>query len=74
MGAVLSPCTYCLRLGHTPELCPKKAADVRGETTRCLQDSARTGVAREVCGYGGYKALHHRLAAADAQFTVDSKT
>ena len=57
-------------LGHTTELCPKRAADVRGDTSKCLADSERTGRVCEMCGFGDHTDIHHRLAAADAQFAL----
>ena len=36
------PCRYCQRPHHTTELCPKKAADVRGDTAKCRADNERT--------------------------------
>eukprot|EP00969_Alexandrium_andersonii_P087874 3876221-Alexandrium_andersonii.AAC.1 len=69
-GAPARVCRYCQRPGHTTELCPKKAADTRGDTAKCLADSERTGKVCEVCGYGDHTDVHHRLAAADANFAL----
>eukprot|EP00969_Alexandrium_andersonii_P160575 7095032-Alexandrium_andersonii.AAC.1 len=42
-GALARVCRYCQRPGRTTELCPKKAAGTRGDTSKCLADSERAG-------------------------------
>jgi hypothetical protein len=64
-------CLHCGRAGHPTELCPRKAAERRGESEALIAESARTGAACTICNGIGRKATEHRarhhiLAAQDA--------
>ena len=39
----LHKCGYCQRQDHHAEICPKRAADVRGDSAKCLEDFERGG-------------------------------
>ena len=66
-------CKYCNRSGHTSEMCPKKCAEMRGDSAKCLAESERTGRVCEVCGFGDHSDYHHRLAAADAHYIIQQE-
>ena len=66
-----SGCLYCHRPGHNAKLCPKKAAEKRGEVEGLLADFARTGAVCQICSsvgqkVGDHRARHHNLAAQDS--------
>lgn len=42
-------CRYCQRHDYHCEFYPEKAADLCGETTKCLADSERWGLTCAVC-------------------------
>ena len=42
-GSYTLTCKYCRTHDHHTELCPKKAADLRGESAKCLADAERGG-------------------------------
>ena len=65
-----SKCSHCQRPGHLKEMCPLKAAEVRGDVARLVADSTRTGRKCTVCGFGDHREEHHRLACADANYAV----
>ena len=46
-------------------MCPKKAADLRGESFKCLADFERGGKVCSICQQGDRREEHHRLAAVD---------
>ena len=66
-----SNCKGCGRGGHTFKLCPKKAAERRGEVEALVAESKATGAVCVICSAIGQKvadhrARHHNLAAQDA--------
>lgn len=56
---------YCRRQDHHIEICPKRAADVRGDTAKCLADSEMGGRTCNLCNQADHTEEHHRLAVAD---------
>ena len=71
MPSDASGCLYCGRGGRNAKICPKKAAEKRGEVETLMADFARTGAACQICSsigleVGDRRARHHNLAAQDA--------
>ena len=64
VGSMLT-CQYCRRHDHHTELCPKKAADVRGESNKCVADHEMQGRTCSICHHADHSEEHHRLAAMD---------
>jgi hypothetical protein len=60
----LQMCAYCRRQDHM-EICPKRAADVRGDTAKCLADFEMGGRTCNLCNQADHTEEHHRLAVAD---------
>ena len=58
-------CGHCGRHDHYSEMCPKQAADVRGEGQKALADYERTGRGCSICGHGDHREEHHRHAVMD---------
>ena len=63
--SAVGTCSYCSRHDHYAELCPKKAADLRGEPQKCIVDYERGGKVRALCRQSDHSEEHHRLAAMD---------
>ena len=64
-------CFGCGRGGHSSKLCPKKAAERRGEVEVLSAEFAKTGQHCTICASigqkcGDHRARHHNLAAQDA--------
>ena len=64
VGSLLT-CQYCQRHDHHSELCPKRAADIRGESAKCVADFERGGRTCAICHQSDHSEEHHRLAAMD---------
>ena len=63
-------CKHCGHPGHMVSLCPRKAAEKRGESEQLLAESQRNGNVCQLCAAVGIKdgihrARHHGFAAAD---------
>ena len=58
-------CGYCKRQDHHMEICPKKAADVRGDSAKCMADFEMGGRTCAICHQTDHTEDHHRLAVAD---------
>ena len=58
-------CPHLSRSDHPPTICPKRAAELRGETTKCLADAERGGNYCLICHAKDHRAHHHSLAALD---------
>ena len=58
-------CGYCKRQDHHMEICPKKAADVRGDSAKCMADFERGGRTCAICHQTDHTEDHHRLAVTD---------
>ena len=63
-GYVLT-CGYCKRHDHRSEMCLKQAADLRGESSKCVVDYERSGRACAICQHGDHIEEHDRLAMRD---------
>ncbi len=70
VGHATAVCRHCQRSGHTSELCPRRAAEARGDLERCAAESERTGKVCGVCGFSDHREEHRRLAALDAHVTL----
>ena len=64
-AAPVQICSYCSRHDHHTELCPKRAADLRGESSKCVMDYERGGRVCALCRQSDHNEEHHRLAAMD---------
>jgi hypothetical protein len=64
-AASVLTCSYCSRHDHHTELCPKRAADLRGESSKCVVDYERGGRVCAICRQSDHNEEHHRLAAMD---------
>ena len=53
-------CFVCKRDGHSSKLCPRKAAEKRGEVEGLLADHAKTGAVCQICSSIGQKNGDHR--------------
>ena len=67
-------CKHCSNPGHITSLCPRKAAEKRGESEGLLAEFVRTGAACNLCAAvgikdGSHRSRHHTLAAQD-QYTT----
>ena len=58
-------CGYCKRQDHHMEICPKKAADVRGDSAKCMADFEMGGRTCAICHQTDHTEDHHRLAVTD---------
>ena len=70
LGRATARCNFCQRTGHQTEICPKAAAQRRGEVDQCLADHERTARACTICGAPDHKDRHHRLGASDANYSL----
>ena len=61
-GSSLQRCRHCQRPGHPPEQCPKRAAEVRGESASLIAKNSRSGRACKLCGGGDHREHHHQPA------------
>ena len=55
-----SLCKHCQRTGHFQEICPLKAAEIRGEVNRAIAEHSSRGTKCTVCGYKDHYANRHR--------------
>ena len=63
-------CKHCGHPGHMASLCPRKAAEKRGESEQLLAESQRNSNVCQLCAAvgikdGTHRARHHGFAAAD---------
>ena len=70
-------CKHCNNPGHITSLCPRKAAEKRGESEALLAEFGRTGAVCNLCAAvgikdGSHRPRHHTLAAQDQYGTGGS--
>ena len=61
----LRVCVHRARSDHPSELCPKRAALLRGEVEKCVADAERGGRVCALCRASDHREEHHQLAALD---------
>ena len=47
------------------EICPKRAADVIGDSAKCIADFEMGGRACSICHHADHTEDHHKLAVTD---------
>ena len=70
-------CKHCNNPGHITSLCPRRAAEKRGESEALLAEFGRTGALCNLCAAvgikdGSHRPRHHTLAAQDQYGTGGS--
>ena len=58
-------CGYCRRQDHHMEICPKRSADLRGDSAKCMADFEMSGRTCSICHHSDHTEDHHRLAVTD---------
>ena len=64
-ATVQAQCKYCRVPGHLENVCPTKAAELRGEKEAAVAKHAREGSCCSVCGGKDHSMEHHTYAVED---------